>query len=62
MDTEDVLKIINDDIQMLKRLMYQVKANGSEFTDPSLIQVSQLLDVKLNQRNQLLSIYTNKLD
>ncbi|MFB4169012.1 Spo0E family sporulation regulatory protein-aspartic acid phosphatase [Virgibacillus sp. JSM 102003] len=62
MDTEDVLKIINDDIKMLKSLMYQVKANGSDFTDPSLVQVSQLLDVKLNQRNQLLSIYTNELN
>ncbi len=42
--------------------MYQVKANGSDFTDPSLIQVSQLLDVKLNQRNYLMSVYTNELD
>ncbi|SDQ06522.1 Spo0E like sporulation regulatory protein [Virgibacillus subterraneus] len=62
MDIEDVLKIINDDIKMLKSLMYQVKANGSEFTDPSLIQVSQLLDVKLNQRNDLMSFCANELD
>jgi len=51
---ESSLELVSRDIKILRNLMYQAKERSGRMDDPLLIQISQFLDLKLNQQNELM--------
>lgn len=50
------LEIVCEDIHILRDLMYKAKNRVGSMHDPLVIEISQYLDLKLNQQGEL----TNK--
>lgn len=48
------LELVSRDIKILRNLMYQAREQLGRIDDPLLIQISQFLDLKLNQQNELM--------
>lgn len=58
MDKKNVdlaLELVGQDILMLRSLMHEVSEQVDSLSHPILVKISQVMDTKLNQRNQLLS-------
>ncbi|MFD1039863.1 Spo0E family sporulation regulatory protein-aspartic acid phosphatase [Virgibacillus byunsanensis] len=53
----DSLEIVSKDIYMLRNLMYKVKDRTGNMHDPLVIEISQFLDLKLNQHGELSDSY-----
>lgn len=51
---ENSLEMIVEEIQFLRNLMYRVKNQVESLSDPWIVEISQYLDVKLNQHSELL--------
>ncbi|WP_226035317.1 aspartyl-phosphate phosphatase Spo0E family protein [Aquibacillus saliphilus] len=51
------LEIVSRDICMLRNLMYQAKNHSGSMSDPLVIEISQYLDLKLNQHEELIEFY-----
>ncbi|ADU30635.1 hypothetical protein [Evansella cellulosilytica] len=54
LDKNNSLYCISRDIVFLKKLMYKAKERLGTMNDPLLLEISQFLDVKLNQHGELL--------
>ncbi|WP_416149896.1 hypothetical protein ACM26V_02535 [Salipaludibacillus sp. HK11] len=50
---EHSLKMISEDIYIIRDLMYKVKDRAGRIDDPLVIEISQFLDMKLNQQGKL---------
>lgn len=48
------LEVINNDIFFIRRLMYKAKERVGRVDDPLVIEISQFLDLKLNQQGELI--------
>jgi hypothetical protein len=48
------LELVGQDILMLRSLMNEVSEQVDSLSNPILVKISQIMDTKLNQRNQLL--------
>lgn len=46
--------MIVEEIQFLRNLMYRVMNQVESLSDPWIVEISQYLDVKLNQHSELL--------
>jgi hypothetical protein len=49
------LELVGKDILMLRSLMHEVSEQVDSLSNPILVKISQIMDTKLNQRNQLQS-------
>ncbi|MDL4842319.1 aspartyl-phosphate phosphatase Spo0E family protein [Aquibacillus rhizosphaerae] len=50
---ENCLKIVDEDISILRDLMYKAKIRTGSMNDPLVIEISQFLDLKLNQHGKM---------
>jgi len=50
---EHSIERISEDIYIIRNLMYSAKERAGRIDDPLVIQISQFLDMKLNQQVKL---------
>ncbi|MRH44476.1 Spo0E family sporulation regulatory protein-aspartic acid phosphatase [Aquibacillus halophilus] len=54
---KDDLEMVSKEILNLRNLMYMAKDRAGNMVDPMVIEISQLLDAKLNQHHELIELY-----
>lgn len=52
------LELVSQDILMLRNLMNEVNEQVDSLSHPIMVMISQVMDSKLNQRNQLILKHT----
>lgn len=48
------LEVVSRDIYILRNLMYRAKERVGRMDDPLVVEISQFLDLKLNQQGELI--------